>query len=123
MIQLNYRDAKPIYEQIKDGLKHLLVSGAVAADEKLPSVRELASKLAINPNTIQRAYKELENEGYIYSVSGKGTFAAEKQDVVQIRKDELFLEFDVITSELLYLSVEPECLAERIDILKEGSKK
>ena len=92
MIQLNYRDAKPIYEQIKDGLKHLLLSGAVAAGEKLPSVRELASSLAINPNTIQRAYKELENEGYIYSVSGKGTFAAEKQDVVQIRKDELFLE-------------------------------
>lgn len=123
MIQLNYRDAKPIYEQIKDGLKHLLLSGAIAAGEKLPSVRELASSLAINPNTIQRAYKELENEGYIYSVSGKGTFAAEKQDVVQIRKDELFLEFDVVTSELLYLSVEPKILAERIESLSEGSKK
>ena len=123
MIQLNYRDAKPIYEQIKDGLKHLLLSGAVAAGEKLPSVRELASSLAINPNTIQRAYKELENEGYIYSVSGKGTFAAEKQDVVQIRKDESFLEFDVVTSELLYLSVEPKILAERIESLSEGSKK
>ena len=123
MIQLNYRDAKPIYEQIKDGLKHLLLSGAVAAGEKLPSVRELASSFAINPNTIQRAYKELENEGYIYSVSGKGTFAAEKQDVVQIRKDELFLEFDVVISELLYLSVEPKILAERIESLSEGSKK
>ena len=123
MIQLNYRDAKPIYEQIKDGLKHLLLSGAVAAGEKLPSVRELASSLAINPNTIQRADKELENEGYIYSVSGKGTFAAEKQDVVQIRKDELFLEFDVVISELLYLSVEPKILAERIESLSEGSKK
>ena len=123
MIQLNYRDAKPIYEQIKDGLKHLLLSGAIAAGEKLPSVRELASSLAINPNTIQRAYKELENEGYIYSVSGKGTFAAEKQDVVQIRKDELFLEFDVVISELLYLSVEPKLLAERIESLSEGSKK
>lgn len=123
MIQLNYRDAKPIYEQIKDGLKHLLLSGAIAAGEKLPSVRELASSLAINPNTIQRAYKELENEGYIYSVSGKGTFAAEKQDVVQIRKDELFLEFDVVISELLYLSVEPKILAERIESLSEGSKK
>ena len=123
MIQLNYRDAKPIYEQIKDGLKHLLLSGAIAAGEKLPSVRELASSLAINPNTIQRAYKELENEGYIYSVSGKGTFAAEKQDVVQIRKDELFVEFDVVISELLYLSVEPKILAERIESLSEGSKK
>lgn len=67
MIQLNYRDAKPIYEQIKDGLKHLLVSKAIETGEKLPSVRELAASLAINPNTIQRAYKELESEGiYLY---------------------------------------------------------
>ena len=86
MIQLNYRDAKPIYEQIKDGLKHLLVSKAIETGEKLPSVRELAASLAINPNTIQRAYKELESEGYIYTVSGKGTFAAGQDDVVEIRK-------------------------------------
>ena len=86
MIQLNYRDAKPIYEQIKDGLTHLLVSKAIETGEKLPSVRELAASLAINPNTIQRAYKELESEGYIYTVSGKGTFAAGQDDVVEIRK-------------------------------------
>ena len=86
MIQLNYRDAKPIYEQIKDGLKHLLVSKAIETGEKLPSARELAASLAINPNTIQRAYKELESEGYIYTVSGKGTFAAGQDDVVEIRK-------------------------------------
>lgn len=54
MIQLNYRDAKPIYEQIKDGMRHLVISNALTADEKLPSVRELAATLAINPNTIQR---------------------------------------------------------------------
>ncbi len=123
MIQLNYRDAKPIYEQIKEGLKHLLISRAIKTGEKLPSVRELAASLAINPNTIQRAYKELENEGYIYTVSGKGTFAAEQDDVVNIRKEELFLEFDAVTSELLYLSVKPEFLAERIADLKEGSKR
>lgn len=61
MISLNYRDSRPIYEQIKDGLRKLVVSGAVRQDEKLPSVRELATSLAINPNTIQRAYRELEN--------------------------------------------------------------
>ena len=65
MIQLNYRDSKPIYEQIKDGLRKLVISNSLSADEKLPSVRELAAKLAINPNTIQRAYRELETEGYI----------------------------------------------------------
>ena len=123
MIQLNYRDAKPIYEQIKDGLKHLLVSKAIETGEKLPSVRELAASLAINPNTIQRAYKELESEGYIYTVSGKGTFAAGQGDVVEIRKEELFLQFDSVTSELLYLSVKPEALTERITDLGEGGKR
>ena len=101
----------------------MLISRAIKTGEKLPSVRELAASLAINPNTIQRAYKELENEGYIYTVSGKGTFAAEQDDVVNIRKEELFLEFDAVTSELLYLSVKPEFLAERIADLKEGSKR
>ena len=68
MISLNYRDSRPIYEQIRDELRKLIVSGAIAADEKLPSVRALAAQLAINPNTIQRAYNQLESEGYVYSI-------------------------------------------------------
>ena len=75
MITLNYRDARPIYEQVRDGLRRLIVTGAVADGERLPSVRTLASQLAINPNTIARAYTELENEGYCCSVPGKGCFA------------------------------------------------
>ena len=63
MISLNYRDSRPIYEQIRDGLRKLIVTGALSADEKLPSVRALAAQLAINPNTIQRAYMELEQQG------------------------------------------------------------
>ncbi len=78
MISLNYRDGRPIYEQIKDGLRQLIVTGALREGEKLPSVRTLASSLAINPNTIQRAYTELESEGYIYSIAGKGSFAANR---------------------------------------------
>ena len=77
MITLNYRDARPIYEQVCDGLRRLIVSGAIADGERLPSVRALASQLAINPNTIQRAYRELESEGYILSVAGKGSFVAQ----------------------------------------------
>ena len=75
MITLNYRDTRPIYEQVRDGLRRLIVTGAVADGERLPSVRTLASQLAINPNTIARAYTELENEGYCCSVPGKGCFA------------------------------------------------
>ena len=76
MIRLDYRDARPIYEQVRDGLRSLMVTGVLAAGEKLPSVRSLAMELAINPNTIQRAYGELEAEGYVYSVSGRGSFVA-----------------------------------------------
>ena len=72
MITLNYRDARPIYEQVCDGLRRLIVSGAIADGDKLPSVRALATQLAINPNTIQRAYNELEASGYCCSVPGKG---------------------------------------------------
>ena len=89
MISLNYRDSRPIYEQIKDGLKKLIVTGGLAVDEKLPSVRSLATQLSINPNTIQRAYNELEGEGYIYSVPGKGSFAAASAGADEGRKQEL----------------------------------
>ena len=123
MIQLNYRDSKPIYEQIKEGLRRLVITGAIATDEKLPSVRELASELAINPNTIQRAYRELETEGYIYTVSGKGSFAAEQADVNGRRNEELLKEFDEIVRELLYLSGDKEALIRRIEELAGGGEK
>ena len=122
MVQLNYRDAKPIYEQIKEGLRKLVVSGAIIAGEKLPSVRELASQLAINPNTIQRAYRELENEGYIYTLVGKGTFVAENGNIDNTREKELLREFDELVTELLYLKVPKEKLTERIDTVAEGSE-
>ena len=65
MISLNYRDSRPIYEQIKDGLRKLIVTGAIGTDEKLPSVRSLATQLSINPNTIQRAYNELDRKSVV----------------------------------------------------------
>jgi len=122
LVQLNYRDSKPIYEQIKEGLRKLVVSGALSAGEKLPSVRELASQLAINPNTIQRAYRELENEGYIYTLVGKGTFVAENDNVDNTREKELFQYFDELVTELLYLKVPKEKMKERIDKVAEGSE-
>ncbi|MGM9556745.1 MAG: GntR family transcriptional regulator [Oscillospiraceae bacterium] len=77
MIQLNYRDPRPIYEQIKSEFKRLILTQAIAPGEKLPSVRELAAQLAINPNTIQRAYRELDAEGYTVSIAGRGSFVAD----------------------------------------------
>lgn len=76
MIVLDYRDSRPLYQQVKDSLRRMMLTGLLEPDEKLPSVRSLATQLAINPNTIQRAYAELEAEGYIYAVAGRGIFVS-----------------------------------------------
>ena len=87
---LDYRDPLPIYEQLKQECKRLILSGIIAPGDKLPSVRELAGSLSINPNTIQRAYRELEADGYLISVPGKGSFAAEARPLQEQKKQELF---------------------------------
>ncbi len=74
MIQVDIRSRIPIYEQLYENVRVLILKKIMVEDQKLPSVRELASMLAINPNTIQKAYRALENDGYIYSVRGKGNF-------------------------------------------------
>ena len=108
MITLNYRDARPIYEQVRDGLRRLIVSGAIADGEKLPSVRALASQLAINPNTIQRAYRELEAEGYTVSVPGKGSYVSRENSAALARKAELMEKLSALTAELHSLGVSEE---------------
>ncbi len=115
MIQLNYRDARPIYQQVKDGLRHLVVTGALQAGDKLPSVRALATSLAINPNTIQRAYEALEQEGYLYTVSGKGSFAAPQADVNAARRERLLEDFDASAAELLFLGLTAKELGRRLE--------
>ena len=120
MLNLDYRDARPIYEQVRDGLRRLMVTGAIREGEKLPSVRTLASSLAINPNTIQRAYEALEAEGYLYSVPGKGSFAAPHTGVDRGRREELLVHFDAVTAELLYLGVGGEALVARVRALEGG---
>ena len=101
MLTLNYRDSRPIYEQIKDGLRRMIVTGAMAQDEKLPSVRALAT----HPNTIQRAYNELEAEGYIYSVAGKGSFVNGTADADAVRRETLRADVKKLLNELRYLGV------------------
>ncbi len=114
MLNLDFRDARPIYEQVKDGLRRLVITGAIQEGEKLPSVRSMASSLAINPNTIQRAYEALEAEGYVYSIPGKGSFAAPCTEVDKQRLESLLQQFDALTAELLFLGITGESLAQRI---------
>ncbi len=105
MLQLDYRDPRPIYEQVKEGLKRLMVTGGLREGEKLPSVRSLASSLAINPNTIQRAYVALEQEGYVCSVAGKGSFVARRGGVDPVKKKELLERLERTVEELRFLGV------------------
>lgn len=105
MLHLDYRDARPIYEQVKDGLRKLVVTGVIGEGEKLPSVRTLASSLAINPNTIQKAYEALEAEGYVYSVPGKGSFAAPHTGVDSRRREQLLEQLNGLVKELAYLGM------------------
>ena len=118
MIQLNYRDPRPIYEQVKDGIRKQAYSGVIGPDEKLPSVRELAMKLAINPNTISRAYKDLEQEGFLYTVTGKGTFINQEYDLNDSRKEELWQQFEKAAKALIELSVSDEEFEKRISSLR-----
>ena len=86
MISINYRDPRPIYEQIQSELRRLMLTSALPPGSRLPSVRALAGQLAINPNTIQRAYRELEADGYILSVAGKGSFVAQVDQIAEQQK-------------------------------------
>ena len=120
LIHINFRDARPIYQQVKEGFCRLILSGALPPGYRLPSVRELASSLAINPNTIQRAYRELEQEGYTVSVPGKGSFVCEGDQAARKRRQELLEQFDRLTLELEQLGVSREQLIQK---LREGEEK
>ncbi len=115
VISINYRDPRPIYEQIMDSVRRLVISGAMQPEEKLPSVRELASQLAINPNTIQRAYRELEAEGYIYSVAGKGSYITRRDEVEDSRRQELLDRFDTAAKELRFLGMSRQALVKHLE--------
>ncbi len=124
MIQLDFGDHRPLYEQIKDKIKELIINGVLSENESIPSVRELASNLAINPNTIQKAYKELESEGYIYSLQSKGSFVAPRAETKENPKtDELLEALDGVIRELKFLGAPKEKLENLINkIYREEAK-
>lgn len=94
MIVLDMTDKRPLYEQVVDRIKELIALGVLPADEKIPSVRQMAVELSINPNTIQRAYAELERSGYIYSVKGRGNFVADISGLIPTRQNRYFNNLD-----------------------------
>lgn len=109
MIFIDYKSRKPIYEQLIDNIKSLVVSGMLKRDDQLPSVRQLAQELAINPNTIQKAYSELEREGVIYSLKGRGSFIGSSlNELRSVQQRELLEQLAGLSAELCRLEVPQE---------------
>ena len=114
MFQLNYRDARPIYLQIVENYKLQIRSGILENGEKLPSVRELATQLAINPNTIARAYRELEMGGWIATVPGKGCFVCGIPGEMTQEQQQLLAEFDRVAAALAAAGIPADTLITRL---------
>lgn len=115
MIHLDYRDARPIYTQIVDGFREQIRTGILQIGDKLPSVRELAQALTINPNTIQRAYRELEMGGWIATVPGKGCFVHGIPTDAKLEQQALLENFDKLTYALQNAGISRETLIERLE--------
>ncbi len=120
MVHLDYRDARPIYAQIIDGYREQIATGVLQPGDKLPSVRELAATLAINPNTIQRSYRRLEMEGWIATVPGKGCFVCDNAKTREKQWQRWYSAFDEAAAMLISLGVPKEQLVQR---LQEGGRK
>ena len=99
MIWIDYTDATPIYEQIVTKYKNLIVRGVLAPNEKMPSVRSLAMELSINPNTIQKAYDELERQGFVYTVKGRGNFVADNSGLKEMKEKEIIQKLETVVVE------------------------
>lgn len=124
MFQLDVRSRKPIYEQLMDRLKELIINEVMKSDEQLPSVRLLAKELTINPNTIQKAYRELERQGYIYSIAGKGSFVTPQAEINQGEKvEKMKKEIIKLLSEAIFLGMKKEEIMSLVDAAEQTVKR
>ncbi len=115
MVNLDYRDARPIYLQICEGYREQILAGVLRQGDRMPSVRELAIQLAINPNTIQRAYRELETQGWVVSVPGKGSFVSGIPGNREDPSGKLLQEFDNLCARLTALGISRQTLIRHLE--------
>ena len=123
MIILDYKDRRPIYEQIIEKLEELMLIGVLKENDPMPSVRSLATDLAINPNTIQRAYAELERRGCIYVIKGKGSFVAENSTMKENKKKEILIPVSEIIDEAIRLGISDQEIKTMVEIQYQAAKK
>ena len=110
----SYNDKRPIYEQIVDYFKEMILKGVYTTDMQLPSVRSLAVENSINPNTIQKAYTELERQNFIYSVKGRGSFVAPVERLINYRREEMWQELRKLIKDASILGISREEFLEEV---------
>lgn len=122
MILIDYSERRPIYEQVAEKIAELIIRGVLPPESQLPSVRSLAMDLSINPNTIQRAYQELERKGYTYSVPGKGSFVSQRTEYLEEQRENILEEQRGLAERAMRLGMDPRLLKEVIDQCEGGEK-
>lgn len=119
MILLDYRDKRPIYEQVVEKLERLIASGGLEPLTKMPSVRSLAVELAVNPNTVQRAYAQLEQDGYLYTVAGRGSFVTAENEWKKNLQEKVLAQWQEATREARDTGISEEELQRKLRQLYE----
>ncbi len=122
MILIDYSERRPIYEQVAEKIAELIIRGVLPPESQLPSVRSLAMDLSINPNTIQRAYQELERKGYTYSVPGKGSFVSQRTEYLEEQRENILEEQRGLAERAMRLGMDPRLLKNVIDRCEGGEK-
>ena len=122
MILIDYKDRRPIYEQVIEKLQQMILCGALEPDSPMPSVRSLAMELSLNPNTIQRAYQELERQGSIYTLKGKGSFVSDSIKAADHKRKEIQEELDKCVSNAVMAGITAEELRNMMEVSIENVK-
>lgn len=123
MIVIDYKDRRPIYEQIVAKFEKLILIGALTPNSPMPSVRALAMELSINPNTIQRAYAELERRKLIYTVKGKGSFVLGNETLIVERKNQIFKKITELVHEATEAGITKDEMIREIEVNYEGGER
>lgn len=114
MISIDLQNRKPIYEQIAERFQMMIVNGILEPDSQMPSVRSLATELSINPNTIQKAYSTLEQEGYIYPVKGRGNFVSGNEGLKEKKQDSVYRALGELVRKGKELDISCEAFVDRV---------
>ncbi len=114
MILLDYRDKRPLYEQVVEKLEKMIISGGMEPLTRMPSVRSLAMELSVNPNTIQRAYAQLEQDGYLYTVSGRGSYVTAENEWRENKQGKVLREWKEMTLQAKEMGITESQLTESL---------